>query len=179
MTWRATLIFIVLPWLVVRGEIVWGQTRQAPGDRESVSLVGYVKNFCENSPDIHQEKKTLAVFIEFIKFGCLACLNNFLDLCDTMELYSEHFGSPNVILVFERDNQEYNRQFEQMKSWIEATGIGFHFRIAPSNIFERNNITEIVLIMLDRDCSFDYYTQLPLTEEEKRKLLRKLYREGN
>jgi hypothetical protein len=175
MKYRPLLGVIVVSWMLGGGQTLWGWSQQDSGHHEGPSLINYVKKVCQDSPEIQKNTKTLAVFVEFLRFGCLACLNNFLDFCDTVNMLSGHPGSPNVILFFKRDNQEYDRQYEQMQSWMHATGLNFQFRIAPSDIFEENNITENILLILDHDYSFDYYNQFPLTMEKKREILGRLY----
>ena len=175
---QVVLLAVAILCQVGTGDRLWGRERQVPGDSDSLSLLPYVQKICEKSTEFPNRKKSLVVLVEFLKFGCVTCLNNFMDLCDTIKFLSKQTDSPNVILIFERDNQIYERQYGQMKSWVEATGLRFPFRIAPPGIFEENHLTDIVLILLDRDCTFSYYQQLPLSEDNKRILLRRLFGEG-
>jgi len=136
-----------------------------------IPLHEYVKKACMPAPDHRENKKTVAIFIEFLRFGCLACLNEFLDFCDTLKAVSDAYGNVGVILIFKRDHQEEDQQYRQMKSWIKGTGLNFRFRIAPPELFDENHITEISLLILDRNYEFNYYNQFPLTMRKKEEIL--------
>jgi hypothetical protein len=139
------------------------------------SLAEYAISVCKKSTGLHHNSKTLIFFIDFARFGCVNCLNEFLDFCDTIRMRSEQVHYVTIILFFERDLQNENVQYKQMKSWVHATGINFPFYLVPSKVFRDNFILDTSLMILDSNFSFEYFDRFPLTSEKKKIILNKLF----
>ncbi len=168
-------IFILLSSL--GGGAAWCQTAHQIPYRTGMPLQEYVKNLCSESGDSGRYQKTVAIFIEFLRFGCLSCLNAFLDFCDSLKALNRQCDSCEVVLIFKKDNQEDFLQYRQMKSWVQASGLNFRFAIAPEELFAVNYISDVAVLILDRDYEYDFYTQFPLTQGKKGEIMRILCEE--
>ncbi len=135
------------------------------GSKTSDSLLISIGSTLFNRPTIPPEKTVLVFLIRFVNFGCVPCLNSFVDFCDTLKEQGELRRNCSVVLLFERDNQDRAMQYKQMKAWMNAVGIKFPFSLIPSKVFEEHGISYTSVLIIEHGDRIGYMSQFPLTQE--------------
>ncbi len=174
---RRSLLAVVMSLALVKGYLC-GQSLPRTPQWAGSSLTDYVKRVCDSSSGISDGKKRVVIFTDFLRFGCLPCLNAFFDFSDSLEKLRKSVNGIEAIMLLRRDNQEEESQIAQMRSWIGAAGLTFQFRIIPAEVFSEFNLTETTVMIIDRDGSFEYVARFPLTTEDRRNIMERLSAEG-
>ena len=142
------------------------------------SLAKYVSALPSNSPSHISHKEIGAFFLRFVDFGCALCLNNFLDLCDSLELNASRFGERRVVLVFQRDDNEESYQLTTLKQWSHACNLSYSISLASAEFFRSHGIEYSSVVLVDSADSVKFVERIPLTSEQQREFIRVLFRLG-
>ena len=120
---QKVLFVVVLIGIIWEANVAMSQSKEYLEYRKGMQFNEFIKDACVQSGGKSRSGKKVVLFVEFLKFGCETCLNNFLDFCDTLNICRSPSGDPDVLLIFERDNQNLENQSRQMQSWIRSTGL--------------------------------------------------------
>ena len=164
MKWK-NLAF-VLSWFVVCLTICTSDATAGAAAKDS-SLTDYVVRHCLTAANARTGRESIILFVDFLRFGCMSCLNQFLDLCDTLKDVSRKEGPLNVVVVFKRDGQAENVQSRAMRSWLNGSGLSLPMTIIPAEVFTSFGVEGTALMILDRHKEFAFYGPIPSTPAER------------
>ncbi len=155
--------------------VVVGHVYASPGGTAADStLTDYVLRHCLSSDNVQPGRESVILFVEFLRFGCLTCLDQFLDFCDTVRKTSGTAGPVNVVVVIKRDRQEERTQFRAMRSWLDACGLNLPFILAPEGVFSEFGVGSTALMILDRRKDFAWFGPIPATPAERKSVIERI-----
>lgn len=130
------------------------------------ALPAFVNGLWKTIPPDGDHHPTATLFIRFTDFGCVPCLNNFLDVCDTIAQAMRVHGSRPVALVFMRDRRERSDQERILHRWASVHRIHFPVFVAPENFFTTHFLDYSTFVVLDREGEFIFFEKFPLSAEK-------------
>ena len=162
-------------WGVISVLSMIAASRSVMGQRISVDTV-----VCESAP-VHlgklfrsEKKSVLGIYVIFSDFGCVECLNNFLDMCDSIRSRSDS-GRGRVVMFVRRDDGKISYQAMTLKLWALANGIGFRIYIISRGYFSLNGFKRSTALLLGEHSEEVGRWEIPLASEERDYILRGLF----
>jgi hypothetical protein len=169
-----TALLILL--MVSACECTRAQDNRVRRDRVSAPLAAYIRSLTPAGPSLAPRKAVLVFFLRFVDFGCEVCLNNFLDFCDTLNSSVSRYGFRNIIMVFQRDDNEEGYQMKTTRKWSRACNLHYPIYLAPSELFEENDIEYSTAMFLNDSDVIELSGQVPLPVEVQNEFIEKLFR---
>ncbi len=135
------------------------------------TLTGYIVQHCLTAENTQPNRESVILFVDFLRFGCISCLNQFLEFCDTLKVVSGSAGRMNVVVVIKRDRQEENIQSRAMRSWLNGCGLNLAMTLVPADVFPVFGVEGTALMILDRHREFVYFGPIPVTPGERKSVV--------
>jgi len=169
---RIILVFL----FIFSGLHVASAQREPGGDlNDKKSLVKFIRTLQSPLERESKHEKTVAFFLRFIDFGCAVCLNNFLDLCDSLETTSMRFGRKPIVLIFQRDANQESDQMSTMRKWSHASNLHYPIYLASAEFFVHHEINYSSVILVDNNENVAFFQSIPLSIDKQRTLIQTLF----
>lgn len=105
----------------------------------------------------------LAMMIRFENFGCLPCLNDFMEFCDSLRAGNTVGSNVSVILIIARNEQSLQQQTVSMKRWANENELFYPLVCIPRQLFENWNIERSTVLLVNKNDSIDLRETIPLS----------------
>jgi hypothetical protein len=105
----------------------------------------------------------LAMMIRFENFGCLTCLNVFMEFCDSLRACSTIGPNLSVILIIAGNEQSLQQQTVSMKRWARENEIFFPLVCIPRQLFEDWKIERSTVLLLKKHRGIELSETIPLS----------------
>ncbi len=166
--WRN--VAFVWSWCVICLAVCASGATAGTAERDS-TLTDYVVQHCLIAGSARPDRESIILFVDFLRFGCMSCLNQFLELCDTLKDVSRRDGPLNVVVVFKRNGQEEHLQSRAMRSWLHGSGLSLPMTLIPADVFSTFGVEGTAFMILDRHKEFTYFGPIPSTPDERKSVV--------
>ncbi|MBI1803112.1 MAG: hypothetical protein HYR77_01465 [Ignavibacteria bacterium] len=173
-TEKKSIILLVL--IVISAlQFAPAQTERGTAVDVKQSLVKFIKTLPPASTVDSTHEEMLAFFLRFVDFGCAVCLNNFLDLCDSLEANALRSGSRRIVLIFRRDANRESYQMRTLRKWSDASNLHFPIFLMSAEFFRRHGIDYSSIILVDRKEDITFFQKIPLSNDKQTELIDALF----
>ena len=138
------------------------------------TLVDYLHTTLGAAERSAPARPSVVVLFDFLRFGCVPCLNDFLDLCDTLRQFRGDPPSFSIHLLIRRNDQPAGDQEREMRSWLRSSGTDLPFHLVPGEAFNRYGLTDVTVLLLDAAGAFEHIARLPKTGAERADIVRRV-----
>ena len=166
---------LIALWVGARSTTNFAQEHPHGQNNQQVPLEQYLRNQSIQVNPKCAKQPILVFLIKFINFGCVSCLNDFFDLCDSINSRIKQDGKRNVMVCFARDERPEQEQFRTMKGWTRSSGLRFPVVLVPKKIFDDNFIDFSTVILLNKDNEVELMEQFPLSATAISEIIDKLF----
>ncbi len=170
----------ILRIVMIAGMLLWpvysGVAGVGPAATPDSSMEEYLRNALPLVAGVTSGRESVVIVFDFLRFGCVPCLNAFLDLCDTLRSPGVLTSPVNIVLFIRRDKESKHEQERRMRSWLRSSGADLPFRFVEAERYERFGIADVALLLFDRSRVFDAFVPLPKTGEERTFLIKRIER---
>ena len=144
-------------------------------DRHPGALVEFVRQKTNEAYPGHGKRPVLALLIRLMNFGCLPCLHNFFDFCDSLQKSSEKYGNRNVLLMVARDERTEHEQMRVVRGWAKSSGLRFPVILVPQRLLDDDGIEFSTALLLSADDEVEFMKEFPLEKGSAAELLEMLF----
>jgi len=117
----------------------------------------------------------VAVFLlRFEDFGCLACFESLLELCESIESHMTTRNPMPAFLMFPAADDE-SEQWRLLDAWRKANNIRFKMTLVPSWRYDAYSIRYSTVALLDSGGTVNFARQLPLSSADRNRILAQLF----
>lgn len=167
-----TLIIVFL--FHVEAAAILAEVADPDRQTEPDSLAQYVRHLQNTSGRNSGSIRTLAFLIRFIDFGCVPCLNNFLDFCDALSAAGVLKEDGKIVMICMRDESPERYQRETLDKWARRNKLDFPIYLAREATFDSFELQRSSVVLINETDRVELSSELPLTPEIQREILRRL-----
>ena len=152
--------------------VVYGRSAaQKPTDlRSAIGSQGY------SADTMDPDRSSIIFMLRFIDFGCQPCLQNIFEICDSIADAGEKPETIPVYLLFLSDQTSPGFQLTAMTEWAKSAGLPYPVALVSSGVFQRYGVEHSSVLIMGKNDSLEYRSEIPLSKTLLGKLLRKIRR---
>ena len=139
------------------------------GSSESKVPGRFFRSIWMDSTGGSDSKDFLSIVIYFEDLNCVTCLNNLLDLSDSLQ--SDH---KNVMLLVARTQDTYVLQRRRMEAWCWANHIRFPLFLVSPDSLRKNLVERTSVALLDSSGALELCESFPLSAVLSRHIIQTL-----
>ncbi len=151
---------------------------QARTWEQGMSLERYIRQGSSRLSPGSEHRKVMAFVIRFVNFGCVYCLNDFFEFCDSLQANVAGHHRSDILLMVVRDERDEATQARIMRGWAEANGLKFPVHLVPEEVIESYEIDYTTIVVIDERDAIEYFEKFPVSAERKKEITSYLFREG-
>jgi hypothetical protein len=164
-------VILLISFIVSSGD---GKDGRKDGGKQLHSVAQYVRHI-HRGHRLSRGSHTLAFFLRFLDFGCVPCLNNFLDFCDTLNTTIAKKGEEDILMVFLRDDNTEQHQLTTLNKWAKVNALPFPIYLASEEVYNRYHIGHSCVVLIDETDEIDFTGEFPLPVEGQEIILHRLF----
>jgi hypothetical protein len=144
-----------------------------PSHCERIDLPSIIESISPFSDTTVSNHNRIIFLIRFIDFGCQHCLQNFFELCDSIEMMRKKSLIIPVYLLFLRDQTSPGYQLTAMTSWARSSGLPYPVALISNDVFKRYGIENSSVLLMERKDTLVNFGEIPLSKSSIHNILRK------
>ncbi|GEM_PF-4141412 len=162
----AVILLIEINWMTIAG------FEQATTSQKEISLESYIREASGKLSRRSGHRKVMALIIRFVNFGCVFCLDDFFEFCDTLKASVPAHGQGDIILMVVRDQRDEATQARIMKGWARSNGLKFPVYLIPEDIVDNYYIDYTSVVVIDERGTIVVVEKFPIGMQRKKEIMR-------
>jgi hypothetical protein len=161
---KRSITFIIIVFSISNGQ---------PSKKDGTDLQSIIGSLSSLTETLSQENNKLIFMLRFTDFGCQHCLQNFFELCDSIEMFRKKEIPILVYMLFLRDQTSPGYQLNAMTSWARSSGLLYPVALVSAEVFNRYGIEHSSILLMGRKGTLEYLGEIPLSKISFKNILRK------